>query len=327
MTPPLLDEILGRIARAHRILIFSHIGPDGDAFGSALGLMWLLRAQGKAAEVSFADPVPPSFRFLPGSEEVADRPVSGHELVIAVDGSDGERYGATFSAVRALGEPFAIGIDHHKTNTLFADLNWVDSRYAATAQMIYTLARHAGWTIPPEAATCLATGCVTDTNAFSTDHTTPEVLETVAFLMRAGAPLSTIMRQAMSLRTPSDAHLWGRILSTLQIETGVAWAINHAAARREVGATEDEGGGIATFIRDIVGVNVGLLFVEVDAETVRLSMRSRPAYDVGALAFSLGGGGHTQAAGATLHLPLDEAVALVVAQAQAITPLTPSPTP
>lgn len=327
MTLPPLDEILGRIAQAQRILIFSHVGPDGDAFGSALGLMWLLRAQGKAAEVSFADPVPVGYRFLPGSEEVADRPVTEQDLVIAVDGSDRERYGANFSTARARGEPFTIGIDHHKTNTLFADLNWVDSRYAATAQMIYALARHAGWAIPMEAATCLATGCVTDTNAFSTDHTTPDVLETVAALMRAGASLATIMRQAMSLRTPTDAALWGRILSTLRIEDGVAWAVSRAAVRAEVGATEEEGGGIATFLRDIIGVNMGLLFVEIDGETVRLSMRSRPAYDVGALAFSLGGGGHTQAAGATLRLPLSQAVEQVVAQAKAITLTTTPPTP
>ena len=75
--------------------------------------------------------------------------------------------------------------------------------------MIYALAAGAGWTISPAAATALATGCVTDTNAFSTDHTTPDLLETVAHLMRAGAPLSTIVRQTMALRTPSDAALWG----------------------------------------------------------------------------------------------------------------------
>ncbi len=314
-----LDAIVERIQQASRPLIFSHQGPDGDAYGSALGLMWLLRTQGKAADVSFEDPLLPAFRFLPGAEQIADRPLEGHDLIITVDGSDAARFGAAFSAAfSADARPFVLGIDHHKTNTRFADLNWVDSDFAATAEMLYHLARHAGWEIEPRAATCLATGCVTDTNAFSTDHTTPRVLETVAALMRQGAPLATVMRQAMSLRSQSDVMLWGRVLATLQVEDGVAWVLNRAAEREAVGASEAEGSGIGTFLRNIIGVQIGIVFVEVDPQTVRISMRSEPGYDVGNLAFALGGGGHAQAAGATLDMGLDEAVALVIPKAKQI---------
>lgn len=319
MSEFLLSKILARIAQAKRILIFGHVKPDGDAFGSALGLMWLLRAQGQVAEVSFEDSVGVAFHFLPGAEEIQDYPADNHDLIIAVDGSDGARYGAHFSEARhAKRGPFIICIDHHKTNTRFADLNWVDSQYAATAQMIYELARYANWSISKEAAICLATGCTTDTNAFSTDHTTPEVLETVAALIRQGASLATIIRNAMSLRTASDVALWGRILTTLQVEKGVAWAASRQADRIAVGARAGDGGGISGFIRNIIDVHIGILFTEADEQTVRLSMRSQANYDVGSLAFELGGGGHTQAAGATLNMTLEEAIKLVVPKAQAI---------
>lgn len=328
MSNPLLDEIITRVMQAQKVLIFSHTKPDGDAFGSALGLMWLLRAQGKVAYVSFADPASISFRFLPGYHEVDDRPVDGYDLVIAVDGSNKNRYGDHFcdlinakQSSDAADMPFIIGIDHHKTNTRFADLNWVDSKYVATAQMIYHLAQVAKWPINQEAATCLATGCVTDTNAFSTDHTTPEVLENVAGLMRQGASISTIIRQTISLRTASDVALWGRILSTLQIENGVAWAMSRIADRNAVKATVGDGSGISTFLRNIIGVNIGILFVEVKEKEIRLSMRSRKGYDVGQLAFTLGGGGHTQAAGATLNMTLDEALNFVIERAKTIEPM------
>lgn len=320
MNESLLNQILARLRQAKRVLIFSHVKPDGDAFGSALGLMWLLRGQGKVADVSFEESVGVAFQFLPGAEEIQDYAADNHDLIIAVDGSDGARYGAHFSeALHAKRGPFIICIDHHKTNTHFADLNWVDSQYAATAQMIYELAGYANWSISKEAAICLATGCTTDTNAFSTDHTTPEVLEAVADLMRQGASLATIIRNAMSLRTATDVALWGHILCTLQVEQGVAWAVSYQADRLTVGAGSGEGGGISSFIRNIVDVHIGILFTEVDEHTVRLSMRSKPNVDVGSLAFELGGGGHTQAAGATLNnMTLEEAIKFVVPKAQAI---------
>ncbi|MGB0387008.1 MAG: DHH family phosphoesterase [Ardenticatenaceae bacterium] len=336
MSNPLLDEIIARLKRAQRILIFSHVKPDGDAFGSALGLMWLLRTQdhSKTVEVSFADPVSVGFRFLPGHEEVDNRPVDGHDLVVALDGSDSNRYGDHFSdllkAKQTAGAkaeeqqqehlPFMIGIDHHKTNTGFADLNWVDAGYVATAQMIYHLAHYADWSITPEAATCLATGCVTDTNAFSTDHTTPQVLENVASLMRQGASLSTIIHHSMK-RTAADVALWGRILSTLQIENGVAWAVSRIADRAALKANVGDGGGISNFLQNIIGVHIGILFVEIHERKTRISMRCAKQYDVSQLAASLEGGGHKQAAGATLKMRLDKAIPLVIEGAKAIQPI------
>ncbi len=317
MTNDLLPSIISKIESANAILIFSHVSPDGDAIGSALGLGWVLQAMGKEARISFADPAPDNLQFLPGIEQVQPNPWDGEDLLLCVDGSDAERYGADFTDAREKGI-YAITIDHHQTNTLFGDVNWVDSTYVATAQMIYDLARQARWSLTWEAATCLATGCVTDSNGFSTDHTTPVLLETVADLMREGAPLAKIMYYARGLRTATEAVMWGRILYNLRVEDSVAWAVSYAADRMALHAEEGAGGGISTFVRDIAGVKIGILFTEVAPNEVKISMRSDKAYDVGNLAFSLGGGGHRQAAGATLLMSVTDAIALVIPKVKAL---------
>lgn len=317
MTTDLLPLIVSRIESANSIVIFSHISPDGDAIGSALGLWWILHSMGKSVCLSFRDPAPENMQFLPGIEQVQPNAWDGEDLLLCVDGSDAERYGPDFTEAREK-NIYTITIDHHQTNTLFADINWVDSMYVATAQMIYDLARHAGWSLTWEAATCLATGCVTDSNGFSTDHTTPVLLETVADLMREGAPLPKIMYYTRGLRTPTDALMWGKILSNLRIENGVAWAISYAADRNALRAEEGAGGGISTFVRDISGVKIGVMFTEVGPQEIKISMRSDKAYDVGNLAFSLGGGGHRQAAGATLLMPIADALDTVIPKVKAL---------
>ncbi|MCB0077255.1 MAG: bifunctional oligoribonuclease/PAP phosphatase NrnA [Anaerolineales bacterium] len=312
-----IDRLINRLVASERPILFGHERPDGDAVGAALGLMWLLRGLGKRVTVSFADPLSANLSFLPGAETVADLPVADHDLIVALDGSDERRYGANFSA--ALNDPSRpplIAIDHHKTNTGFADESWVDSRFAATAQMVYALALQAAWPVDQRAATCLATGCVTDTNAFTTDHTTPELLDAVASLMRRGAPLADIIREGIALKSEADAMLWGRVLATATIEDGVAYALSRLVDRNAVNASEGDGSGIVSFLRNVRGVALSILFVEQEDGQTRLSFRSNPDTDVAALALEWGGGGHAQAAGATVALPLDEAVAQIVPAAK-----------
>jgi phosphoesterase RecJ-like protein len=122
----------------------------------------------------------------------------------------------------------------------------------------------------------------------------------------------------MQLRTQADGLLWARVLATLQIEDGVAWSVNRYEDRVAVGAGESEGSGIATFMRNLIGVNIGILFVEESSGGTRVSMRSERGYDVGTLALELGGGGHTLAAGATLSMPVEEAIPFVVGRAMQV---------
>lgn len=310
-TSPDRDAVAATLCRSQRVLIFSHVNPDGDAFGSALGLMWGLRALGKEATVSIADPAPFNYRFLPGWTEVASRFPSDEDLIITVDGSDPTRFGPGFSP-ETVGERPVIVIDHHVTNLRFGTANWVDPSYAACAEMVYELLLVLEVPITPEIATCLLTGMATDTLGFSTDHTTPEIVQAASDLMRAGADLPFILRQAYSTRTLADVRLWGRILMTLRVEGHLAWIENRIEDRRAVQASEGDGGGVASFVLSVEGVTIAALFVERDDGTTKVSLRSAVGWDVAETAARLGGGGHTQAAGMTLDLPLPEAEAVVL---------------
>jgi phosphoesterase RecJ-like protein len=287
------------------------VSPDGDAFGSALGLMWGLRALGKTATVSIADPVPFNFHYLPGWEEIAPRQPTDEDLIVTVDGADAERLGAGFSQALVGNRPVVV-IDHHVTNPRFGTFNWVDPRYPACAEMIYELLQVLKVPISPEIATCLLTGIATDTMGFTTDHTTAQVVQVAGELMRAGGDLPFILKQAYATRSLADARVWGRVLMTLQVEGHIAWAENRLADRRAVNATEEDGSGIASFMRGIEGVCIAALFVERDDGTTRVSLRSTAGWDIAQVAVALGGGGHPQAAGVTLEAPLAEAKTLVL---------------
>lgn len=318
-TNPERDAVAEALCQARRVLIFSHVNPDGDAFGSALGLMWGLRALGKTATVSIPDPVPFNYRFLPGWSEIAPRAPVDEDLIATLDGSDPERFGAGFSPATVGSRPVIV-IDHHVTNSLFGTINWVDPTYAACAEMIYELLQTLEVPITQEIAICLLAGIATDTMGFSTDHTTPDAVQAASELMRAGGNLPFILKQVYGTRVLADTRLRGRILTTLQVEGHLAWVENRRADRLAVGASEENGGGIATFVLGTEGITIAALFVERDDGTTKVSLRSEPGWDVAQVAAALGGGGHPQAAGVTLPLPLAEAEALVLHHLRQIRP-------
>ncbi|HYN87400.1 MAG TPA: bifunctional oligoribonuclease/PAP phosphatase NrnA [Ardenticatenaceae bacterium] len=305
------DAVAALLLRCRRALIFSHLNPDGDAIGSSLGLMWGLRVLGKEARVSIADPVPFNYRFVPGAGEITPRAPTDEDLIVLVDGSDPERFGPDFR-VETVGDLPTAVIDHHITNNFFGTVNWVDPSYPACAQMIYELLQALDVPITPQIATCLLKGIATDTIGFSTDHTTPEIVQAASELMRAGGSLPLILKQAYSTRTLADVRLWGRILLTLQVDGHLAWAENRREDRDAVGATQADGEGITNFIRTIEGVAVAALFIERAEGGTKVSLRSDRGWDVAAVAQQLGGGGHVQAAGVTLNLPLKQAEVLVL---------------
>jgi len=306
------QQVANTILNADNILIFSHVDPDGDAIGSALGLMWALRSIGKQANVSFADPVPVRLRFLPGSEEVAPREPTGDELIVVLDASDPDRLGGPLPPEAMQGRE-VVNIDHHITNVNFGTVNWVDPSYPATAQMVYYLLPLLGIERPDaKTATCLLTGMVTDTNAFSTSHTTPAILRDAADLMEAGAPLPTIMQEAIRSRTLQEVRLWGQVLYDFAVEDGIAWAINSREKQAKAEASENDAGGISNFLLNIRGVKAAITFNELEDGRTKISMRAKPGYNLADLAFRLGGGGHPLAAGATLDMPIEEAVRTVI---------------
>jgi phosphoesterase RecJ-like protein len=319
MDRELLNAIARHIERALRILVVAHVAPDGDAIGSMLGLGRLLEAQGKMVTLACEDPVPDDMKYLPGSEHIVPSVNGWYDLVISLDCSDRRRIGNLLDAPPAqashhdLASVPLINIDHHVTNVLFGTVNWVDPDSVATAQMVLALADAMRWQLDAETATCLLNGIVTDTRSFRTGNVDESAMAAVLRLMRAGASLPHVARQALDLRPLATVRLWGDAVVRLQLEEvtgypsgGILWTEVTREMRRDRGVAEKDVSGLANFLSGVREAGVVLVFTERDNDEIDVSMRAAPGIDVSAVALSLGGGGHPRAAGTTLCGPLRE---------------------
>ena len=316
-TSPAAGEVIDCMRRASKIYVTAHIIPDGDTIGSALGLYWALVQLGKQVRVACADPVPDSFTFLPGYDLIKPQKPSGDELIVMLDSSDLQRLGSLYDGALYRERPL-INIDHHVTNLRFGTLNWIEPRAASTAEIVVEVAQALGAAINQHVAVCLLTGIATDTLAFRTANTTPELMETVAQLMRAGAPLNLIIERTFNTRELSDIKLQGMIFASLHVEDGLIWSDNTLAMRNLAGAGDAAGSGTGTALLAARTANVSIIFVEKQPHRVEVSFRSRPGYDISPIAFALGGGGHPQAAGCTLSMSLAEAHETVLPKVRAL---------
>jgi phosphoesterase RecJ-like protein len=309
-------ELIAVLRNAENILCISHVNPDGDAYGSLLGLTWMLRSMGKRVTPAMHDPLDQEFAFLPGAEEiVAPESVGGgYDLIVVIDMSSQDRMGAVFDEERHGAIPLAV-IDHHVTNTHFGSVNWVEPGCAATCQMLVALAHELHTPINQQIAECLLTGVVTDTLGFRTSNTTPDVLEAAMLLQRAGADLSQIVQRTLNRLPFATLLLWSRVLAGVQLRDGVVWAVVSQQDLRAINHASDDS-RLNSVLSSVNEAQMSAIFTEkIDAAgnpTVECSFRAKPGYAVGDLAFRLGGGGHAPASGCTLAGELNTVVARVV---------------
>jgi phosphoesterase RecJ-like protein len=295
----LLERIRELTQSARRILMVTHVAPDGDAIGSLLGLGLLLRAQGKELTLACEDSVPELYTWLPGSAGIVRQASGPYDLVVSLDCSDERRMGSVFHEGLA-GLPL-LNIDHHVTNTLFGTVNWVDPSAVATTQMILSLAGALGWPLSKPVADCLLTGMVTDTRSFRTYNVDTAAIRAALRLMEEGAELNEIARRALDQRPLASVRLWGEAIGRLNTDGEILWTEVTRAMRQRWGLGENGDSGLANFLSGVRESKIVVVFTERDNGTIDVGMRSVPGYDVAAAAYRLGGGGHPQAAGCTLE--------------------------
>jgi len=306
-------EILPLVRRAQRVLIIAHIAPDGDCIGSLLALGQALRELGKQVVLACADQVPPQYSFLPGHEVITRCPAGSFQLLMSVDCSDIQRMGPAYRPAAFAHLP-VINIDHHMTNVLFGTVNWVDTRSASTAELIYDLIEEMAVPISADVALCLLTGIVTDTRCFRTSNTTTRTMRVATRLMEAGASLDLITEQVLNRRPLGMIRLWGEALKTLRLRNRVIWVDITQAMLEQTGVEEgDLSGGLSSFLVAAHEADVSAVFTETTRNEVEVSLRSVPGVDVSEAAVQLGGGGHPQASGCTVGGTLQEARQRVLA--------------
>lgn len=300
-----VHEVVKRIHQAERILLMSHVDPDGDAVGSLLGLGHALRRLGKACMLSMPEPVPSKYRFLPESDAITTLPQGAFDLYVSLDCSDTLRLGHLYPVIREAGAPL-INIDHHITNNGFGSINWVDAEAAATAVMVVELVSALGITLDRDIALPLLTGIISDTRGFRTPSTNAHALEVASRLMEAGVSLPEVMERTLNTRPYSMICLWGKMLQTTQLEDRIAWAVLTPEMQRSCASYENGDGGFVNFLATAQEADVAVIFQDKGDGSIEVGLRSKPGVNVAEVALNFGGGGHAHAAGCTIQGSLDQ---------------------
>ena len=210
-------EILRLIGQAERVLLCTHLAPDGDALGSMLALGSLVKRMGKQVTMICHDPVPGYLVFLPGQQAIklpAQAAQEHFDLAISVDASDAERLGDSHALFAKC--PVTIQMDHHQTNTRFAQHNLVLAQLPASGSVVFPLFEAAGLPITREEAIYLYTAISTDTGNFCFGHISDVTFEQVAATMRAGLPLVETARRLHLMREKEQVLMLGRAFNSLK---------------------------------------------------------------------------------------------------------------
>ena len=309
MKAKMFDEILSPLNSASRVLVASHLRPDGDALGSMIACVLWLKNCGKDVTGWIEGGMPEKFRYLPGHELVSAPPASPEkfDVFLALDTSVKKRLG-TVSAAVAPGALW-INIDHHVSNEIYGDINHVDPSAPATGQIVYELFLHAGVPLTPDIATNLFAAISTDTGSFQYQGTDSRTFDAGSGLVAAGVDVAVLSRAMYENQPKRRFGLLRFALSQAEFDCGdriASFSLTMADAAR-LGVLPEDNEGIIDNLRSIEGVRAAIFFEELPEGKVRVSARSKdPALDVCKICQIFNGGGHPMASGARIPGTLND---------------------
>ena len=312
-----LDSILEEINKAESIVILTHENPDGDAIGTGLALYNSLKQIGKNPDIIIPD-YPRTFAFLPGTDEIKkESDITKYDLAISVDC-------ATIKMLNGFANYFEdakvkISIDHHSTNTMFGDFNYVIPHAPACAQVLLVVLEYFKIDITKDIGTCILTGIITDTGGFKYSGVTAETFKFVAELLEKGVNVSKVYKRVLQTRTKANFELNRIAADRLEFfEDGrVAFTYITKEDEEKVNAENGDHEGIVETGRDIEGVEVSIFIRQTD-KGCKVSMRSNEYVNVSDVCLLLGGGGHTRAAGCSLQCQIEQAKEKILRQVKAV---------
>lgn len=293
-----LDEILEEIKKAENIVLLTHETPDGDAIGSSLGMKLALRKIGKEADL-IVTKYARTFNFLPNIEEIkTTSDVEKYDLAISLDCAtikriDNREY---FDKAKK-----TISIDHHGSNEMYADINYVNPVAPACSEIVLTMLSYFNIEIDKEIGTCLMMGIITDTGGLQYPSTTADTFEYAAELLRKGVDIADICRRTLQEKTKSNFELQKIIMENLELLEDGKLAFSYVTKQDllDVKAEEGDHEGLVNIGRSIEGVEVSAFIRQEDDENIfKISMRSNGKINVSDICLMFGGGGHPRAAGA-----------------------------
>jgi len=305
-----LNDIVSIIKDKEKILILPHVSADGDALGSSIALGLAIEKLGKQVKIYLEEGLQKKYDFLPGQhliEIYEGKNGFKSEVAIALDTADEGRLGKRIEIFKEAG--VTINIDHHNTNPLYADFNYVQPHSSAVGEIIYRIIKMMDLTIDTNISICLYVAISTDTGGFRYSNTTPETHRITSDLIRIGVDVSDISRRLFETNSYEKIKLMGVAIDTLELlgNGKIAFHTITNEVMKTIGAKEEECDGLVNIGRSIEGVEVAILLRELENGEIRVNLRSNTYVDVSEIAGFFSGGGHTRAAGCTLKGDIESA--------------------
>lgn len=314
-----LKEIAEEIKKHDYFLITSHVNLEGDALGSELAFYRLLKALNKNAVIVNEDNVPYGYDFLPDISLIKKfKPeLKGvrFDCVAVLDCSDLKRTGQVHK-LNTENKP-VFNIDHHVSNALFGDFNWIKPKASSCCEMIYQLYKKLKVRIDKEAALSLYTGILTDSGSFRYSNTSSFTHRIAADLLRHDFNAAQIYKNIFGNLPFRDLKLVIKVLSGIRLKLGgkIVWCqLESALLKKYEPVRVDLTDSVMNYARSIKNVEVAVFFKEnlgVKNE-VRVNFRSEGDVDVNKIAQFFGGGGHKTASGCTIHGKMEEVRSKVI---------------
>ncbi len=289
------EEVKNKIANANAITILSHLNPDADTLGTALGIYALL-SQDKKVKVEVVNAstdLPRHLDFMPNFQKIKHHMDYADSLIFTCDCGSVDRLGFDLT------DRDIINIDHHRSNTRYGTINVINADHASASQVAYALFREL-YSIDKDTATCFYTALLSDTRYFTTTSMNEEVFNVARDLVKAGAVPNDIAYHFTQRRPLSSLRILEKALSSLSLyhDAKIATLMVTKKDIEATGALVPDMEGIVDYGRSLATVEVALFAMELDSG-IRISLRSKKA-DVSKVAMAFDGGGHKVAAGFTL---------------------------
>ncbi len=291
------QEAFTLIENSRKIVLVSHVAPDGDALGSALAFYLALQKKGKNVKIFNATKVlADKYDFLPGFDKITHTFPLNADLVIAFDCGSFDRLGIT------KGDFKTINIDHHKSNTHYADINIIDAAHASTSSVVFSVLQSFGIKISRDIASCIYTALAEDTNFFTTKNVTEQVFMLAATLTRMGADPAFVAAKLQHRDSLAKVRLNARFIDTIELKKDGKVAIGEVTESmfQQTGALRYDTTELVDILHNMSTVELGIFILTLPDGNFKLSLRSK-TIDVSQIASKLGGGGHHHAAGLSVN--------------------------
>ena len=302
-----LDNI---IKSAKKILLLSHVNPDGDTLGSMCA-MYSMREKRfkKKADMSVVSNIPFNYKFLPNidlAQRYFDQSLV-YDVVIALDVAaiDRTRDAKIFFDKGKC----RINIDHHKTNPAYGDYNIIEPEASSCGEVLFNYFKKNNWEITEDAAICLYTAIMTDTGNFRFENTSPNALRVAADLVELGASPNKLYKLCYESKTKNLVMFQNYCVNKAEFlnDNKIVYTTVYKKDLEKFSAGDDYTDGIAETLRAIDSTEVSFVVKEVESKVTKVSMRSKKL-DVAKICESFGGGGHTFAAGCTIKASVKDSI-------------------